>query len=35
MNEEKDLIEVDDTECINFILNTLPEELKDKVTDDI
>ncbi len=34
MNEEKDLIEVDDTECINFILNTLPEELKDKVTDD-
>lgn len=34
MSEEKDLIEVDDTECINFILNNLPEELKNKVTDD-
>lgn len=34
MSEEKDLIEVDDTECINFILNNLPKELKNKVTDD-
>ena len=31
MSEEKDLIEVDDTECIKFILNNLPEELKGKI----
>ena len=34
MSEEKDFIEVDDTECIKFILNFLPEELKGKVSDD-
>lgn len=34
MNDEKDFIEVDDTECIKFILNYLPEELKGKVSDD-
>ena len=34
MSEEKDFIEVDDTECIKFILNYLPEELKGKVSDD-
>ena len=34
MNEEKDFIEVDDTECIKFILNYLPEDLKGKVSDD-
>ena len=34
MSEEKDFIEVDDTECIKFILNYLPAELKEKVTDD-
>ena len=34
MSEEKDLIEVDDTECIKFILNNLPEELKGKISDD-
>ena len=34
MSEEKDFIEVDDTECIKFILNYLPAELKGKVTDD-
>jgi hypothetical protein len=34
MSEEKDLIEVDDTECIKFILNNLPEELKSKISDD-
>ena len=33
MSEEKDLIEVDDTECIKFILNNLPEELKGKIYD--
>ena len=31
MSEEKDFIEVDDTECIKFILNFLPEELKGKI----
>ena len=34
MSEEKDFIEVDDTECIKFILNYLPEDLKGKVSDD-
>ena len=34
MSDEKDFIEVDDTECIKFILNYLPEELKGKVSDD-
>lgn len=34
MNEEKDFIEVDDTECIKFILTNLPKELQDKVSDD-
>ena len=34
MSEEKDFIEVDDTECIKFILNYLPEEFKGKVSDD-
>lgn len=34
MNAEKDFIEVDDTECIKFILNHLPEELQNKVSDD-
>ena len=34
MSEEKDFIEVDDTECIKFILNYLPEGLKGKVSDD-
>ncbi len=34
MKEEKDFIEVDDMECINFILNHLPEELQGKVSDD-
>ena len=34
MSEEKDFIEVDDTECIKFILNHLPTELKEKVTND-
>ena len=29
-----DFIEVDDMECINFILNHLPEELQGKVSDD-
>ena len=28
---EKDLIEVDDTECIKYILDHLPAELKDKI----
>ena len=34
MKEEKDFIEVDDMECINFILNHLPVELQGKVSDD-
>lgn len=34
MNQENDLIEVDDTECIEFIINNLPEEYKGKVDED-
>lgn len=34
MSEEKDLIEVDDTECIKFIMEHLPNELKSKISDD-
>ncbi len=34
MNQENDLIEVDDTECIEFIMNNLPEEFKGKVEED-
>lgn len=34
MNEENDLIEVDDTECIKFIMQHLPAEFKGKITDD-
>lgn len=34
MNQENDLIEVDDTECIKFIQTHFPEEFKGKVDDD-
>lgn len=31
---EKDLIEVDDTECIKYILDHLPAELKGKISEE-
>ena len=34
MAEENDLIEVDDTECIKYILNHLPETLKGKISEE-
>lgn len=34
MAEEKDLIEVDDTECIKYILNHIPSEFKPVITED-
>lgn len=34
MNQENDLIEVDDTECIRFIQSNFPDGIKGKVEDD-
>lgn len=34
MSEEKDLIEVDDTECINYIIKNLPSQFQGKISDD-
>lgn len=34
MAEENDLIEIDDTECIKYILNHLPETFKGKITEE-
>ncbi len=34
MNEQNDFIEIDDSECINYILAHLPEEYKGKISDD-
>jgi hypothetical protein len=34
MAKEKEAIEFDDTEAINFILNSLPEESRAKISDD-
>ena len=34
MAKEKEAIEFDDTEAINFLLNSLPEESRAKISDD-
>ncbi len=34
MAKEKEAFEFDDTEAINFILNSLPEESRAKISDD-
>lgn len=34
MNKTQEIIEFDDTEAIEFILNSLPEKTREKITDD-
>lgn len=34
MSDKNDFIEADDQECVDFILKHLPEEYREKITDD-